>query len=189
MSYTYPYGTVPGQAPYRAQVNPHGYASPVVQSNPFAALVMHHGLKKAFGGSSYSADPDVAVVTYDSYMDDKDYSTKTLGISSIDLKTFGKPLGLKFKDCDVVIPLPSKKAVCNAVEKQVTDVAGSDISDKKKKEIMQMISNNLAIEFFKNQCKHGDPLNPATCNSFSADSLDPTKIAGVDASIRRVTGP
>jgi len=189
MSYTYPYGSVPGQNPYGAQVNPYGYASPVVQSNPFASLVMQHGLRKAFGGSS-SSDPDVAVVSYDSYMDDKDYSKDTLGISSINLKTFGKPLGLKFKDCGVVIPLPSKLAVCNAIDKQINAV-NPNINDKKKKEVMKKITNDLAVQFFTRQCKHGDAYNPLTCSALPPDgNVDATTnlqgIAGLDTSIRSV---
>lgn len=193
MSYNYPYGTVPQQSFNGAQVNPYGYASPVANANPFSALVLAHGMRKAFSGSS-SSDPDVSVVTYDSYMDDSEFSTKTLGISKIDLETFGKPLGLKYKDCGVVIPLPSKKAVCNTIEKQIKAATGNaDLSEKRKTEIMRMISNNLAEDFFKRQCGYGADLDPSKCSSLpgatsTTGGFIPGKIAGVDESIRRVNG-
>ena len=182
MSYNYPYGTVP-QPGFQAQpgvkTNPYGYASPVAQANPFSALVLAHGMRKAFSGSSSSSDPDVSVVTYDSYMDDKNYSKNTLGLTDTDIKNFGKPLGLKFKDCGVVIPLPSKKAVCTMIENQISDIAQRDITADEKKRVLKMISDNLAVDFFRGQCKTEDDYTPEKCSIRKPDVID--------SAIRKVT--
>lgn len=186
MSYNYPYGAVPQQS-YQvqngAQVNPYGYASPVAQANPFSALVLAHGMRQAFSGSSSSSDPDVSVVTYDSYMDDKEFSTKKLSIAPEDIETHGKPLGLKFKDCGVVIPLPSKRVVCNSVKNQIKKINGnSDVSDEEMKKLGKAISTKLAVDFFTTQCLHGKNLETQQCNAFRTDASG--GIAGTAGSIR-----
>lgn len=200
MSY-YPYGSVPGQGYVQpgVQANPIGYAAPV--ANPFHNLIASHGLSKMISGmsgssssSSYSSDPDVSVVTYDSYMEDKEFSKTVLGIRDIHMKKFGKPMGLKFKDCGVVIPLPSKVAVCNAIDGQIENVTnGAVLSDKKRKEVMKKINENLAISFFKVQCKINDDFDPATCEGLPVafdtdDNPIQGKIRGVDSSIRNAMG-
>lgn len=175
MSY-YPYGSVPGQGYVQpgVQANPVGYAAPV--ANPFHQLMVNHGVSKMISGmtgsSSYSGDSDVSVVTYDSYMKDKDYSKTTLGITESDLKTFGKPLGLKFKDCGVLIPLPAKRSVCNAIDNKIGEVTkglNRTLSDKQKKELIQKINDGLAKEFFTNQCTYGSELDPQGCAGFGAE--------------------
>lgn len=168
MSY-YPYGSVPGQGYVQpgVQANPVGYAAPV--ANPFHQLMVNHGVSKMISGmtgsSSYSGDPDVSVVTYDSYMKDKDFVKSTLKISESNLKAFGKPLGLKFKDCGVIIPLPSKVAVCNAVEGKINSVVGSGntLSKEKKADIIKLVNENLAIEFFTKQCATNTPWDRNLC--------------------------
>lgn len=190
MSSYYPYTSVPGQG-YQVQpgvqTNPMGYASPV--GNPFSALVLSHGLKSAFGGASSSSDPDVSVVTYDSYMNDKEFSNKTLEISEKHMKDYGKPLGLKFKDCGVIIPLPSKVSVCSAIESQIENVTGGvDLSEKKRKEIYAKINENLAKRFFTDNCKISSDFDPHTCNGLpgardnNGDAMG-GKIGGIDQSI------
>ena len=198
MVYSYPYGSVPSQS-YQVQsgvrTNPYGYSAPVAQANPFSALVLAHGMKNAFSGSSSSSDPDVAVVTYDSYMGDKDFSKDTLKISSADMKIHGKPLGLKFKNCGVVIPLPSKVSVCHAVENKMDELAkakGAKFTDKQREETMKKISENLAIEFFTNQCKYGDKLNASTCSGFvpkvGTNNRYTGEISGLEESINQSRG-
>ncbi len=193
MSY-YPHGSVPGQGYVQpgVQANPVGYVSPV--ANPFYNIVANHGMSKMISGmtgssSSFSSDPDVTVVTYDSYMKEKDYSKTTLGISESDLKTFGKPLGIKFKDCDLIVPLPSKGSVCRAIDNQIEDVVGgATISDTKRKEIMQKINDNLAKNFFK-KCKYGGDFSTTDCQGLpparsNTGHLVSGKIHGVSGSIR-----
>lgn len=189
MSSYYPYGPAPstGYAPQPGvQVNPIGYSSPVV--SPFHQIIANHGLSKMISGisgsSSYSSDPDVAVVTYDSFMDDKEFTINRLGLNSSDVKEHGKPLGLKFKDCGVVIPLPSKKSVCSAIDRQINTVTGNKtLSDKEKKALLKDISEKLAIEFFTAQCNPKNPFNAKSCG-FPADTADTGYIGGVNAVIR-----
>lgn len=184
MAYNYPYGAVPQQG-YRAQVNPVGYASPVAQANPFSALVLAHGMRSAFSGSSSSGDPDVAIVTYDSYMEDKDFTLNRLGLNSSDVKKHGKPLGLKFKDCGVVIPLPSKVSVCDAIDRQINFLTNNrTLSDKEKKSLLKDISEELAIEFFTNQCNPKKPFDAEGCGFPAVPGGNPSEIAAVDKVVR-----
>ena len=172
MSY-YPYGAMPHQS-YQVQpgvrTNPMGYAAPVAQANPFSALVLAHGMKNAFGGST-SSDPDVSIVTWDSYLDIKDFSKDKLGASDKDL---GKPLGLKYKDCDLVIPLPSKKKICSMVNNQLKAAGHTNLSDKEKKDYLRRASKNLAIDYYA-KCTYEDDLDAAACNPFMPDAGNTTR--------------
>ncbi len=197
MSY-YPHGSVPGQGYVQpgVQANPAGYASPV--ANPFHQIMVNHGVSKMISGitgsSSYSSDSDVAVVTYDSFMDDKNFAKETLGMTETNLKVFGKPLGLKFKDCGVVIPLPSKVSVCRAIDTKIEDVAnGTVLSDKQKKDVLRIINTNLAVEFFGTQCKTDDKFDPSKCNGLppladASGRVVPGEIYGVESSIKKALG-
>lgn len=196
MSSYYPYGSVPSNsyAQPGVEVNPIGYAAPVV--NPFHNLIAGHGLSKMISGmsgsSSYSSDSDVTVVTYDSYMDDKNFAKETLGMTETNLKIFGKPLGIRYKDCGLVVPIPSKVSVCRTIDKKIQQVnGGAVVSDKKKKDVLRIINENLAIEFFKTQCRTDDEFNPSSCNglppmSDAQNRIIDGEIYGVDASIRKV---
>lgn len=195
MSY-YPYGSVPGQGYVQpgVQPNPAGYVSPV--TSPFHQLMVNHGVSKMISGmagssSSYSSSSDATIVTYDSYMKNKEFSKNVLKLSEQDLKDHGPPFGIKYKDCEVVIPLPSKRSVCNAVNNKVTDLmksTGRTLTDVEKKEVMLRISENLATEFFGRQCG-------IDCNPFQPAQYPASKVAagissvyGVQSAINRVTG-
>ena len=194
MSY-YPYGSVPGQGYVQpgVQANPVGYAASV--GNPFHQLMVNHGVSKMISGmtgsSSYSSSSDATIVTYDSYMKDKEFSKTVLKLSEQDLKDHGAPFGLKYKDCDVVIPLPSKRSVCNAVNNKVNDLMNGTsrtLTDKEKKEVMLRISENLATEFFSTQC--GIDCNPFQPGQYpvSKATAGTSGVYGVQSAIQRVTG-
>ncbi|CAN0245402.1 unnamed protein product [Ectocarpus sp. 6 AP-2014] len=165
--------------------NPQGTAYPAVQpmGNMFAQMQMLNAFNKS--SDSYSSSSSkVSIVKYDDHFKKKgaDFcydklklkklnptpgaTPSLVRISKEELKE-NPPLALKFgdKDCHIVLPIPSYKAMCKAAEKMVKeylDHAGVGTTSALKKEAADAISQMLLVNFVE-QCGYGDDALDAAC--------------------------
>ncbi|CBN80441.1 EsV-1-143 [Ectocarpus siliculosus] len=165
--------------------NPQGTAYPAVQpmGNMFAQMQMLNAFNKS--SDSYSSSSSkVSIVKYDDHFKKKgaDFcydklklkklnptpgaTPRLVRISKEELKE-NPPLALKFgdKDCHIVLPIPSYKAMCKAAEIMVRDYlshAGIGTTSASKKEAADAISQMLLVNFVE-QCGYGDDALDAAC--------------------------
>ena len=146
MSYPYGYG--------------HGHPNPhVVQrySNPFAALVMAHGVSSAFSGSSADG---VSVVTYESEYGE-DYVKDILKLDAQAIENGGQPMALKYDGCDVLIPIPSRDSILATAAKSYKDLGTADNDEAREK-----AAKVLSLEMWKahfNKCGHSGQIQGEAC--------------------------
>jgi len=79
---------------------------------------------------------DVSVVIYS-----QEFATDKLGITKEDVEKYGPPRALKYKNCNILIPIPSYRAVKKIV-KNMEDNKVENLSDDE-------ISVKIAENFFK----------------------------------------
>jgi len=72
---------------------------------------------------------DVSVVIYS-----QEFATDKLGITKEDVEKYGPPRALKYKNCNILIPIPSyravKKIVKNMENNKVENLSDDEISVK-----------------------------------------------------------
>ena len=188
----------PAPMPYGQQgfipggVQPTGYpATPAVSSgypNPMgtlAAMSMASQLSNGFSGGSSSSfsssSSDVSIVKYDDHFrkDSKTWCLDNLvnfdgspAMTADEIKA-NPPLGLKFKGCDLVIPIPNAKAMCATSQQVLRDIMGGAeymrADDKAKKEAAKDLSKALLIQYVET-CGYG---TAALDNDFCATSILP----------------
>ena len=86
---------------------------------------------------------DVSIVQYT-----REYSKMYLDVTDKQIQKYGLPRGLKYKGCDVIIPIPTSRSM-KSTEKRL-------IEDEKKLhpgleecKLKKYLSNQMAIKFFK----------------------------------------
>lgn len=159
-----PNGFMPG-------VRPTGYgATPATTTmgNPMgflASMAMSKQLGGIYGKSSSSSGSKVSIVKYDDHFKSKsktwcqdnlvDRHGKPL---SAEIIKENPPLCLKFKDCDVVVPIPSHKAMCATATELLEQALGTTeytlASEDGKKEAAYLLSRALAIKYVED-CGYG----------------------------------
>lgn len=78
---------------------------------------------------------EVSIVIYS-----QEFSTNVLGISKKDVEKYGLPRALKYKNCDLLIPIPNSKSVYKMFREMKK--INEDLSP-------EQISGKLAMDFFK----------------------------------------
>lgn len=158
-------------------VQPTGYpATPAVSSgfsNPIgtlAAMSMASQLSDGFSGGSSSSfsssSSDVSIVKYDDHFrkDSKTWCLENLvdrdglpAMTADEIKA-NPPLGLKFKGCDLVVPIPSAKAMCATSQQVLRDIMGGakymSATDKEKAEAARELSKAILIQYVEG-CGYG----------------------------------
>ncbi|CAN0546693.1 unnamed protein product [Ectocarpus sp. 12 AP-2014] len=168
--------------------NPQGTAYPAVQTNFPANLFAQMQMLKAFSGSSdsySSSSSKVSIVKYDDHFKKKgaDFCHDRLQLEKPNPNTQpgapshirltkeelkeNPPLALKFgdKDCQIVLPIPSYKAMCKAAEKMISDyLSHSNLgtSTDTKKQAADAISQML-LQNFVRDCGYGDEALDQAC--------------------------
>ncbi|CAM9727165.1 unnamed protein product [Ectocarpus sp. 13 AM-2016] len=161
--------------------NPHGSAYPAVQTNYPANLFTQMQMLKAFSKSSdsySSSSSKISIVKYDDHFKKKgaDFCHDRLQLEKPNPNTQpgapshirltkeelkdNPPLALKFgdNDCQIVLPIPSYKAMCKAAEKMISDyLSHSNLGSSKdtKKQAADAISQML-LQNFVRECGYGD---------------------------------
>ena len=173
----------PAPMPYGQQgfipggVQPTGYpATPAVSTGyntpmgTLAAMSMASQLSNGFSGGSSSSfsssSPDVSIVKYDDHFrnESKTWCLDTLknldgnpAMTADEIKA-NPPLGLKFKGCDLVIPIPNAKAMCATSQEVLRDIMGGaqymSATDKAKKEAAKDLSRALLVQYVET-CGYG----------------------------------
>ncbi|AAF28324.1 unnamed protein product [Ectocarpus sp. 4 AP-2014] len=184
--------------------NPQGTAYPAIQStgmsnfgNMFAQMQMIKAFNKS--SDSYSSSSSkVSIVKYDDHFkkNGADFCYDTLKLTKNGVNAAGAPistrlskeelkenppLALKFgdKDCHIVLPIPSYKAMCKAADKMVRDYLNRHpslgVTSASKKEAADAISKML-LKNFVEQCGYGDDeLDPACYDKGVVDVPDETQ--------------
>lgn len=172
--------------------NPQGTAYPAMQPSGLGNMFTQMQLLKAFSGSSdsySSSSSKISIVKYDDHFKkkgadfcydklqlekpDPSNAQNTIRLTKEELKE-NPPLALKFgdKDCHIVLPIPSYKAMCKAAATMVTQYlnhANIGTTSETKKEAADAISQMLLVNFVK-QCGYGDdPLNRACYDQGGVD--------------------
>lgn len=60
----------------------------------------------------------------------QEFATDKLGISKKDVEKYGLPRGLKYNNCDIIIPIPTSRIVKKMVKKMGDDISTSEVSEK-----------------------------------------------------------
>ena len=167
-------------------VQPTGYpATPAVSSgypNPMgtlAAMSLASQLSNGFSGGSSSSfsssSSDVSIVKYDDHFrkDSKTWCLDNLvdldggpAMTADEIKA-NPPLGLKFKGCDLVIPIPNAKAMCATSKEVLKNIMGGaeymKATDKEKTEAAKELSKALLVQYVEG-CGYGTAaLNSDKC--------------------------
>lgn len=75
---------------------------------------------------------DVSIVIYS-----QEFATNELGITEEDVKKYGLPRGIKYNNCNIIIPIPTSRIVKKMAKKMDNGLSDEQISEK------------LAKDFFK----------------------------------------
>ena len=157
-------------------VQPTGYpATPAATgygANPMgllASMAMSKQLGGIFGSSSSSsfssASKDVSIIKYDEYFkkESPNWCLENLkkkngdpALTADEIKA-NPPLGLKFKGCDLIIPIPNPKAMCKTNDELLRQIMGnhpSHVSDDVRKRNTDELSQALLIQYV-DQCGYG----------------------------------
>lgn len=92
--------------------------------------------------SLYAEGKDVSIVTYT-----EEYIKNNLNITSNDIKQYGPPMAIKYKDCDIVVPIPTKKSM-KLTSKELLSLEKKRTGKKDKFNLSYDVSDRLAKEFF-----------------------------------------
>lgn len=76
---------------------------------------------------------DVSIVIYS-----QEFATDELGITEEDVKKYGLPRGIKYNNCNIIIPIPTSRIV----KKMAKKMSNNELTD-------EQISEKLAKDFFK----------------------------------------
>ena len=79
---------------------------------------------------------DVSIVIYS-----QEFATEKLGITKEDVEKYGPPRALKYKNCEILIPIPSYRSVRKLITKMESNNT-DNLSDEE-------ISMKIAENFFK----------------------------------------
>ena len=144
-------------------VQPTGYpATPAATgygANPMgllASMAMSKQLGGIFGSSSSSsfssASKDVSIVKYDEYFkkESPNWCLENLkkvngdpALTADEIKA-NPPLGLKFKGCDLIIPIPSPKAMCKTNEKLLNEILTTPVNQGASAEVKKRNTDDLS---------------------------------------------
>ena len=83
-----------------------------------------------------SEGDDVSIVIYS-----QEFATEYLGITKEDVEKYGPPRALKYRNCDILVPIPSYRSVKKII-RQMENNNVDKLSDKE-------ISIKIAEKFFK----------------------------------------
>lgn len=86
---------------------------------------------------------DVRVVVYS-----LEYTRDVLGMSEEDIGRYGLPRALKYKGCDVLVPIPSGKSTRSSMKKLLKQRA-MEYPEKNDRELASDISTEMASNYFK----------------------------------------
>jgi len=75
---------------------------------------------------------DVSIIIYS-----QEFATDELGITEEDVKKYGLPRGIKYNNCNIIIPIPTSRIVKKMAKKMSNELSDEQISEK------------LAKDFFK----------------------------------------
>lgn len=89
----------------------------------------------------YEGD-EVSIVTYT-----EEYIKNNLNITPEDIQKYGMPMALKYKNCDIVVPIPTKKSM-KLTSKELLSLEKKRSGKTDKPSLSCDISNRLAKEFF-----------------------------------------
>lgn len=158
-------------------VQPTGYpATPAISSgfhNPMgtlAAMSMASQLSNGFSGGSSSSfsssSSDVSIVKYDDHFrkENKNWCLNTLkdldgnpAMTADEIKD-NPPIGLKFKGCDLIIPIPNAKAMCATSQNLLREIMGGSqymkATDEEKKNAAKNLSRALFLQYIE-ACGYG----------------------------------
>ena len=151
MSYPFGYGVPQFQTPSYPSQGVYSTGQPtaaVMTQSPIASLVYANQLRKALSGKS-SRSSGVSIVTYKDEFGEE-FVKNTLKISEEDIKNYGEPMGVKYGESNVVIPLPFPKALEATIDGQTKAmIRENGVSEDSKKETLRHnISKGLAEEYF-----------------------------------------
>ena len=156
--------------------NPQGYAYGTVQPvSSGLGLLAQMQLLKGFSGSSSSSFGSssvngVSIVRYDDVFG-KDWCINNLqkpggGKFTADEIKKNPPLALKFKECDVIIPIPSQKAMCATakilIQSYLTPQVFAGATDEVKKNAAKAISKAILYDYVE-ECNYDDQVLSEEC--------------------------
>lgn len=144
-----------------------------------ASMAMSKQLGGIFGSSSSSsssfssASSKVSIVKYDDYFrkTQADWCLNNLvrvdgdpAMTADEIKA-NPPLGLKFKDCDLIIPIPNPTAMCATTQELLRQLMGNNYNgadDATKKRNAEELSKALLIQYVED-CGYGTGALAAGC--------------------------